>query len=307
MMRVTQSNMSRTLADDLGRSLREAYAAQQQVSTGRRFQRPSEDPLAALTVLRSQRDLRAVAQYQRGIQTANARLATEEGVINQLQNVLDAARDIALSQGTVTATTNTRRLAAAELQGLIDQVVTLGNTRSGNEYVFGGSRTDAPPFTADPVPDAVDPAAHRNYVYAGNAGAAAERRIEIGDGNVLAVNTDGDRLLVSSGVLSSLVSLRNALATDDVAAVGAAIQPVQDAFDEVAVVLADVAGRSRVAEAAGLYATTVQADTETREGEAWNVEFEQATVRLAQIQTSMQAALLAGSRVLNLNLSDYLR
>lgn len=307
MIRVTQYTMSRTLADELGRSLREAYAAQQQVSTGRRYQRPSEDPLSAMDALRAQRTQRALGQYSRNIADANARLATEGAVMTQLQDILDTARDIALSQGTVTATTATRRLGATEVQGLIDQIVTLGNTRVGNEYIFGGTATGAPPFVADPVPDGVDPVRHRNFVYAGNSGAAAVRTAETGEGNVMAVNTDGDRLLVASGVLGALQTLRNELATDDVAGTAAQVPAVQAAFDQVALLAAEVGGRSRVTEAAATYVTTLEADTETRLGEAWNVDLEAATVRLAQVQTSMQAALLAASRVLNLNLTDYLR
>ncbi len=302
-MRITTAMVYGRLQGDLGRTMERVYQAQQQVSTGRRFERLADDPLGATEVLRSLTQLRAVAQYRRNVTAVRSRLSAEEAVVNQVADLLDTARETALTQASANASAATRAISADDIQSLLDQAAALGNTALGNEYLFGGTVVTAAPFARDPA----SPAGVTNYVYNGNAGATAARRVDLGPGRAIQVNTDGDQLLVSSGVLSTLQSLRDALRANDVPGINAATDALKTVQDTIQLRLADVGGRGRDVDAAEAQLTSLQSLTEDRQSEAWNIPAETAVTSFAAAQSSMQSALLAATKVFNLNLTDYLR
>ena len=84
-----------------------------------------------------------------------------------------------------------RQETLAELTQIRDQLIALGNTRIGNEYLFGGARTLAPPFLQDGT-------------YAGDETA---RRVEIDQGLVMETNHTGDESLAEAlRVISDLMN-----------------------------------------------------------------------------------------------------
>lgn len=114
---------------------------QDQVATGKRFERASEDPVAATRVTRSDRMLRGIAQYRRNATAVRARIDAEEAVLGQLTDLVTRARELGIAESTATSTAATRAAAAAELDRLLEQAVQLGNSRVGSEYLYGGHQT----------------------------------------------------------------------------------------------------------------------------------------------------------------------
>src|SRR5262249_10411886 len=168
---------------DLQAGLAKLADAQQQVSTGKRFTRPSEDPVAAASVMRADRALRGITQYRRNSTAVRTRVDAEEATLNQLTDLLSRAKELGISQGADTATATTRTETAAELDGIIEQVISLGNTKVGNEYLFGGGQTASPPFQADGT-------------YLGDD---ITRQAEVAEGYVIDTTHTGRQLLQTSG------------------------------------------------------------------------------------------------------------
>lgn len=185
-MRVTNNMRQAQVLRDLQDRMSHLTQAQQQISTGKRFTRASEDPVAAARVLRSDQALRGIAQYRRNSTAVRSRVDAEEGTLNQLTDILTRAKELGISQGSSTATPATRLDTAAEVDRLSEQTIQLGNTKVGDEYLFGGHQTAVLPFQADGT-------------YLGDDGA---RQAQIGAGYVIETNHTGRQLLTSSGVLS---------------------------------------------------------------------------------------------------------
>ncbi|GIW98086.1 MAG: flagellin [Pirellulaceae bacterium] len=126
---------------------------QEQLSTGRRVNRPSESPVDAIKGLTAQRELEFKKQLKVNLRHADDVLTTSEATLAQAQSILHDMRGLA-----VEATGTTR--SDTEIQAYIDQVqaaitrlTELGNTRIGDRYLFGGSFSAGPPLTA--IGDAV--------------------------------------------------------------------------------------------------------------------------------------------------------
>jgi flagellar hook-associated protein 3 FlgL len=292
-MRISNALLYRNLSSDVATAMANTQAAQRQVSTGRKFQSLSEDPLNGLTVIRSERGLRALDQYRRTSSTVRTRLDTEDAVLSQILDLLDDAKGIALAQGSSTASTETRVNAATSLDGILAQLTSLGNTRVGNEYLFGGTAVTAPPFTLT----------GSTISYNGDTGV---RQAEVGEGYVMEVNHNGDQLMMASNLGATLTQLRADLAADNAAGVVSAADSLSSAFDAVQVMQADVGARSRQLDSALATIDAVDATLTSQQDDAWSVDIAEATVRLATAQSSLQSALLAATKVLNTNLTEYL-
>ncbi|MEO5800782.1 MAG: hypothetical protein ABIZ70_01745 [Gemmatimonadales bacterium] len=289
-MRITNFMVNDRLLRNLQAQNRALNEASQQVSTGARHENISDDPVAGAAVLRADRGSRAVQQYRRSVTSVQTRLASEESSLGQVTDLLSRAQELATGQGGSNANTASRAAAAVEVQSLIDQTISIGNLKVGNEFVFGGTEIAAPPFQADGT-----------YV-----GSALGRQAEIGASDVINTVHSGQQMLVGSGVLSSLITLRDALTADNPAAIRASLSPLGTAFDNTQRNLAEVGARTLAMDNASTALDSL-AKAFTDERSANNdIPLEEAAMHLAQVQNAMQAALLATSKILNTSLTDYL-
>jgi flagellar hook-associated protein 3 FlgL len=161
-----------TLMRSLGtvqQGLSDVAAAQKQVATGQRIERPSEDPAVAARVLATDSDLRALTQYGRNISAARERLSIEETALDQMSGILERARELGYGQSGANANAQTRSVTADELDELRLQIIQIANTQSGDAFVFGGAYPDRSPL--DAVTGAEDPAAPTRDTQAYEVGA----------------------------------------------------------------------------------------------------------------------------------------
>src|SRR5688572_19186214 len=96
MIRVTSTSMREAWLQAMRQTQSSLARTQQQVSTGERFSRPAEDPVAATRVLELNRSLDSNAQLIRNGQLARNRLNLEESVLVQVGDSMDRLRELAL-------------------------------------------------------------------------------------------------------------------------------------------------------------------------------------------------------------------
>ncbi|NOT07891.1 MAG: flagellar hook-associated protein FlgL [Gemmatimonadales bacterium] len=288
-MRVTTQFLSDTVRRDIQARLEALARAEQQVSSGRRHERLSEDPIAGTQVLKSDAALRAIVQYRRAVGAVRARLDSTEGVLGQVTDLLTRAQELGVAQVGSNANAQSRAAAAAEVGRLLDQAIALGNTRIGDEFIFGGVATQTPPFQADGT-----------YV-----GTAATRQAEIAGGEVVEMVQSGQALFITTGVMTALRGMRDSLTANDIAGIQTALGNLDGSMDGVQTRLAEVGARTRELDGA-LTGLDVQSDAASAQrADAAEIPFEEAVTNLAAVQTALQAAILSGTRVLQTNFLEY--
>jgi flagellar hook-associated protein 3 FlgL len=293
-MRVTNSLIKQNALTGLQLNMRRVLDAQNQATTGRRIERASDDPVGASQVIRSGSTITALAQYQRNIDSANARLAAEETVLDRLDETISRAKELGLQQGGSTANTQTRLVAKAEVDQLLAFTKELGNTRHEGEFLFGGNASQTVPFTAVTPPFTA-------------AAPSGTRQTEIASGFRVPLNHDGDQVFLSSGVLQSLYDLSDALGRDDTADINTALQSLDGAQDSINTLLGDVGARTQQLEVTSANLDALDTQTKTLKSQLEDADIERAVTELVTRQTAYQAAMLATSRVIGLSLADYLR
>lgn len=145
-MRVTNRMLYSQLVSDIGASSEKMLKLNTQISSGKRINKPSDDPVGMGSVLNDRTDLSALDQYSSAIDYADG-LATEtESVLSSVTDLLDRASELATQAASSTASEATRSETAAEIAEIMDEVYSLANTKYNGKYIFGGTQTDSTPF-----------------------------------------------------------------------------------------------------------------------------------------------------------------
>jgi flagellar hook-associated protein 3 len=143
-MRVTNSMMSNAVTGYLMRQSEELYKVREQISSQKKINRPSDDPTGMRNILEYRNKIATVDQYLDNLARGTTRLETTEITLDVVDDLIGVVREISQQQGK--GTTQSRLFAADQVRDLADQVVDLANTKSGNNYMFSGHKTDRPAF-----------------------------------------------------------------------------------------------------------------------------------------------------------------
>ena len=142
---------------------------QEQIATGRRILRPSQDPLGASSAMLFRESLARLDQFDRNANAARNRLEYEEGALAAVNRTLNRWRELALRANNATEPPESRAIVANEMKQLLDDLVQIANTKDGNgRYLFAGNRDGNAPVTKTPA----------GFVYNGDQG---QRLVQIGD------------------------------------------------------------------------------------------------------------------------------
>lgn len=178
-MRISSKTLSDLFVAQLGRQQSNLARTQLQVSTGLRFNRPAEDPVAASQSLDLQRSIDANQQYQTNANLAENRLKLSESTISAVGDTLQRLRELAVQASNATETTESRRMIATEVRQRLDGLLQLANTQDGDgQYLYAGYSTGTRPFAATTT----------GYQYNGDQG---QRLVQVGPGTLIADSDSG--------------------------------------------------------------------------------------------------------------------
>lgn len=133
---------------------------QERLATGKRINRPSDDPNGAEMVLNMRTSMSQLSQYQRNAENVNLKLTAADDSLAAYQTALDRVKTLVARGLSEISTAGTREAVAIELESLRDSILSIANTISGEEYVFGGTRQTMPPYdrtTMQPAPGTPGP------------------------------------------------------------------------------------------------------------------------------------------------------
>uniref|UniRef100_A0A942YB51 Flagellar hook-associated protein FlgL n=1 Tax=Neobacillus citreus TaxID=2833578 RepID=A0A942YB51_9BACI len=254
--------------------------------------KPSDDPVGTASSMQVRKEQAAAAQYTRNADDAVGWLATTDGTLTDVYNVLNKVRDLTV-QAANSGTMNDvdRGALVTQFQALRADLESAANTKYGTRSVFAGSSTES---------SAYDPADGWS-----TAATAVTRRI--GDGATVRVDTPGAQVFGSG--TSSVFAMVDDIVADLQAGVDAnpRINDVDAAIVTVRGAQADVGVRHATALAAQDALKTTATTLENRRSGIEDLDLAKAVLDLQVQQTNYQAALAVTAKVLQPTLMDYLR
>lgn len=182
MIRVTSQIMQRTAISRIFKITEQLFRAQVEISSGKRIQRPSDDPSGMRDSLVIRTSLSQASQFIRNINNNGLFMQSADSALDTLGQSLTRARELALGALNGTATAETRGFAAIEVEQLVQQALEAANTRVKNHFIFSGTAVRERPFEEGPSA----------AVYHGNT---ENFRIEIDSDTRLAIGLPGSDVL----------------------------------------------------------------------------------------------------------------
>ncbi|WP_339175264.1 flagellar hook-associated protein FlgL [Solibacillus sp. FSL R5-0691] len=145
-MRVTQSMLSGNMLRNLSNSYEKMGKLQEQVNTGKKVNRPSDDPVTAMKGINYRAELNNVEQFARNIGEAHNWLDTTDDTFDKIGSSIQRANELMVQASSDTNTTDDRKKINSELQQIREHIQNLANTKIGDRYIFSGTKTTTAPF-----------------------------------------------------------------------------------------------------------------------------------------------------------------
>lgn len=148
MARISTNQMQQSAINSMLKQHGKLSRTQQQVATGQKIFKPSEDPVAASRVVNLKDTLASIEQHQSNINSARARITLAEGVLNNVVESIHRVRELTIQANNDSQTESTRLFIADEVLQIQDSIISLANTTdSNNEFLFSGSLGRFKPFS----------------------------------------------------------------------------------------------------------------------------------------------------------------
>jgi flagellar hook-associated protein 3 FlgL len=270
---------------------------QEQIASGSIINRPSDDPIMTRQLLDMESKLEKGEQYLSNITKGNLWLNMTETALEGMINVVTEARKTAGTIGSGSSDSTVRANASSQLSELKKQLVDMGNTQLGDQYLFAGFKTDSAPFSKS------DNTYH---------GTGDDISVEIDQDSLAAINITGDKLLKGTGsygsidILQTFDNLMTAITSNDTTTIQSESEKLDTAMKQIANAVTDVGNRLTRLESAK---TMINQNQDTLSGiisDTQGVDMIKAATELTQQQTAFEAALSATAKISQLSLLDYL-
>jgi flagellar hook-associated protein 3 FlgL len=146
-MRVTNNTMVHSIVRYLTRQNEALFDRQNTIASGKKINKPSDDPLGMGRVLDYRQTIASIEQYQTNIQRGKTRLDVVEVNLELVDELLEVVR--AIAEDEAGGTTASRQRAADNLKNLYDQILDQANSKFNDNYLFSGYQTKTAPFSRD--------------------------------------------------------------------------------------------------------------------------------------------------------------
>lgn len=298
-MRVTFAATHSTALAGIEHAAERLMMYQQQLATGRRFDRVSDDPAAAAAAMVERGDLAAVDHYVRSADAAESRLTIMDSVLSDIVNKLTSAQTTVLATRGTLNTPERRDAAALELRAVRDEVLQQLNTSYLGTYLFGGAAATTRPYVVN-AGGTVDP----------YAGSTRDVQVEIDRGRRVAVAIDGSAITQGGAPVDLFASFDAAIAAvqaGDEAGMEAALAAFSQGFDRTVEMQSRIGTSLRAVEDQRVDFLTVQRVGLARLSKLEDVNPAEAASGARQASVAYEAALGAAALNTQLSLFSFLR
>lgn len=184
-MRISTSMMHDTAVRQMIERQADLARAQEQIATGRRVLKPSDDPVAASQALAVTQAQARTAQFTENVGNARNDLGLTESALAQVTSLLQSVRDQAIVAGNPSLDDANRASLAVDLRGRLEELVGLANATDGDgRHLFAGFRDQTPPFSVTAL----------GVAYDGDGG---RRELDVAGGRSMPVRENGQDLFMA--------------------------------------------------------------------------------------------------------------
>jgi flagellar hook-associated protein 3 FlgL len=296
-MKATQSTTFRSLQAELKRINSSVETLRLRTASGKRVNSASDDPSAVRPILNARARIEVSDGYLRTMDIAEGRLSAQDSYLDQAENLLVSAREIAVAAGNGSLGEADLTSYGERMGDLLDSMYGIANAQSNGKYLFAGFADQTKPF-----PDESDPAG-----YQGDTGAV---ELDIGPNETVTVNLNGAALFQGEdgglNILALLSDLRDSLAAGQPDQVTERLDDLESASNQIIRQRSHMGNTAQRVEEAQTRMEDVRVDMKAMLSRYEDADAIETITALTQQETALEAALKITGTVSRLSILDYL-
>lgn len=276
----------------------------EQIATGKRITRLSDDPTGAALVIDFNASIERNNQYAKMISSAGTFLKTSEDALSEVNN--EITRLLELGQKGLTGTTGAsgRINIASEVDGIRTNLVSIANMQSQGKYVFAGTRTTTQPFSgpsAGPI------------LYAGDGNSID---LDVSMGTTVSTNLPGDQVFfggsaataqgTSTDLFQQVTDLRDGLLNNNTAQIQTAYNNLQTILQRINAQTTQLGGRQASLNQLNDAVSAFDLSLKSIKGTYEDLDYPDTITKYTTAQTTQSAAMSTLARANTQNLFDFL-
>lgn len=313
-MRATQTTTYRSLQSFLDRTTDRLQTLQLAAATGKKLNRPSDDPTAISPVLSARTQIQTSNRYLETIETGLDRVDNMDGYLDGIENTLVRVREISIAAVNGSLSPQDRATYADEVAQLRTSLLDDANAQVDGKYLFAGFSEKTKPFSA--TNPALPISSTNPVVYNGDNGA---QQFEISPSELVDVNLSGNTFMLGDldndltypdagghDIFALVTNIEEALRNDNVPAIDAELGNIEDAADQIRSFRSIKGNLGRRLETARDHMEQIKIDMEEFRSRYEDADILETVTSLTQQQQSFQAALNVTGKVSELSILDYL-
>lgn len=328
-MRVTENSTRSTVQDTLQSSRQRMDKLQRQNATLKRINKPSDDPIGNLKLMKIRDDILNNEQFSKNAALVRNQLNYTDQALSETLELVNRAKELSIQMASSAANgADSRAMVAEEIRSLKSQLVSISNKRLGDRYLFSGYKTGTQPFDnegryfGDSGEIGVEVGKDifvtmnltGNEVFLGKRSSAASlAEMQVENPDPATVGPDGKPQMVEQGfigdgdIFRTLDALDIALTTNNVQQIQGLLEPLDKIAERIISLRAQVSSRvgGINASEAGM-ATRAVYDAELQ-SKTEDADLIQVVSDIAKEETVLKASLQASQKLIQPNLLDFLR
>lgn len=303
-MRVTESTGASFLARITSESKQQLQRQHEIIASGVRFKRRSDAPNDAATAAQIERNMKAGEQWQRNVQQALVWEQSSEAAMSNIVDRVHRLSELAVEAGDGSRTSEDRSYLADEVNGILDDLLSIGNTQHGDSYLFAGNDAGEPPFNATYTDGKITAVTYD--------GSAARRTVQANHDTTLDYGVPGaganglfGTVDDANGLFAHVIALRDELAAGE-RPTDASHDGVQQGLEHVIAQRLGNGIRQQRFNRLDRELATVNLNQQSNLSDIQDVDIAEAVTHLNQIEAAYQASLQLSLRANRMSLSELL-
>lgn len=147
-VRVTQNMLNSNMLRNLHKSMGNMDKLQQQLSSGSKINKPSDDPVIAARGMFYRSSLMENDQYKRNVDEAQSWMDMTDSTMDEMGSIMKRVKEILVYTGDGAVSADDLKAMGAEVEELKKHMGTLANQQINGKYIFAGTDTNKPPYDA---------------------------------------------------------------------------------------------------------------------------------------------------------------
>ncbi|AIQ49712.1 flagellar hook protein FlgL [Paenibacillus sp. FSL R7-0273] len=305
MLRVTSNMMNSQLLLNLNRNARTMNDTQLQLATGRKINKPSDDPVGITYSLRYRAELSSNEQYSKNVDSALSWLDYNDTVLGQAGDVVQRLRELTVQASTGSNPQSALDSINEEVLQLKEQLVDISNSTLNGKYIFNGENYNTKPYdfakSADGTYDVskaitTDPGQIQYIV-----GEGVQMPINMTGNDVFGYTGDPDNLFATINNISAALKSGNSSAiSDQLTNIDTRIESMLTARSEIGAKTNRVELMKERLSDLNSNLTELQAKTE-------DAEYEELIMKSKIQENIYNASLSVGAKIISTTLVDFIR